>query len=156
LLKLLKNIVSLLLLLIIVFSSSGFTILTHYCSGSKTTTRSILPELAGKRDDCGGMSCNSRLKLLSERETISKASCCKENSSFYKIAVVDNPPTNRINFKPPVGILLYADLHLLSYLELKTRDFVLPICLSKPPPLAGKHLVILLNQLRIPLPASIS
>jgi hypothetical protein len=150
LLKLLKNIVSIILLLVFILSTSGITILTHYCSGSKKTTQHILSEITGNREGCGGMLCSSSLKTISVRETLSKSSCCKENSSFYKIAVVDNPHTNQISVKILVGNLIISDLHLPSRSVFALKDFPFPLFHSIPPPLAGKQLAVFLQQLRIP------
>jgi hypothetical protein len=156
LLKLVKNILTIVLLLVFIISTSGITILSHYCSGSKKTIRSILPELSGSQEGCGGMSCSKSFKIALERESISKASCCKENSVFYKIAVVETPPVNQFSIKIPFNNLIAPDLYLATLASSEITNTHFPQVHCESPPVAGKQLVVFLQQLRIPSPSCIS
>jgi hypothetical protein len=155
LLKLIKNIAAICVLLVFVLSTSGITILTHYCSGSHKTTQHVFYEFADKESGCGGMSCSVSHKGATSSLIVSigKASCCEENSVFYKIAAVDNPTANQVCVKIPVNNLFIPDLQFLSFspIEIKALNFLQGHCIS--PPLSGKQLVVFLNQLRIPLPS---
>jgi hypothetical protein len=157
LLKLLKNIIAVSLLLIFIISSSGITVYTHYCSGSKKTTHLILHELSGNNEGCGGMSCSKNLKksLTWQKESISKSSCCKENNAFYKVAVVNDPPVKQA-CKQPVNNLIVSFPDLLSLKPLKHKSRSFQQTCYFPPPRAGKQLVVFLRQIRIPAPSCLS
>jgi hypothetical protein len=157
-LKQIKNSIATGLLLIIILSGSGITVVTHYCSGSKTTTHQVLRELTGKHNVCGGMSCKVSLKnstQFSER-TIGKSPCCKENSAFYKVATVDCPSVNKyIPIIPAIEHLFSIPLGLLQITpEYNDLAHLLFRCSS--PPLSGMQLVVFLQQMRLPAPACLS
>jgi hypothetical protein len=158
LLKLLKNIVAAGLLLVIIISTSGITVFTHYCSGSNKTTHQILRELTGSKEGCGGMSCSINKKNSSTWQNVSigKSTCCKENIAFYKVASVNDPPVKQDCIKLPFIdlVFLFPDLLSLKPLNNKSLAFHQAWCL--PPPLAGKELVVFLRQIRIPAPSCFS
>lgn len=153
-----QNISAMALLLVFLISSSGFTIATHYCSGSKKSTQSIGAGFAGNQNGCGVMSCSVSGKNLqpSSVEGINKSKCCKENITFYKITALYHD----LNNKPPIVFLvqnsIFQDIYhpSLSSTHNPNRAFLRErYC---PSPRAGKKLILYLQQIRIPSPASVS
>ncbi len=158
LLKLLKNIIAIGLLLVFLLSTSGITILTHYCSGSKKTTQRIFSGFKSSESGCGGMSCSVSPKILSfaSGESISKASCCKENTAFYKVAAVDNLSAKEFKEIISINDLEIPDNLLFSSVLIETENLCFLQSRSVVPPIAGKLLVVFLQQLRIPSPSCFS
>jgi len=155
LLNLLKNIFTIGLILVFIISTSGVTILKHTCSGSKKTTQQILPEITGNKDDCGGMSCNITQKNSSSlfKENICKTPCCKENTAFYKVAPVNDPPVKQLCIKIPVLDLLIS---LSQFHSLFPANYNILLFKQKHriiSHLAGRQLVVFLQQICIPTPS---
>jgi hypothetical protein len=156
--RLLKNVFIIGLLLVFIISTSGITVFSHYCSGSKKTTHQILHELSGSKHGCGGMSCNiTRNNLVSLiRQSIGKTPCCKENSSFYKVATVNDPPLRQHVITLPVVDLLISGPNLLPLLSSDICDLTYRPVRCIPPPLSGRQLVVFLQQMRISAPTCFS
>jgi len=102
------------------------------------------------------MSCIVIQKTSFIRESINKASCCNENTSFYKVAAVKTPPGNQFSIKIAFNNLTPFNLYLVSSEALEIEDLILQQDRSESPPLAGKQLVVFLQRLRIPYLFSIS
>jgi hypothetical protein len=157
-LNLVKNIAAIALLLVFIISSSGFSLATHYCSGSKKTTQSIYTGISGKQTCCGGMSCSDagNHTQSSSSGSISKSKCCKENITFYKIAAVYNNMSIKASF---IFLSQSIIFHETRFQALSAQQDKLLSILNQqyfPPPLAGKQRVFFLHQLRIPAPSSVS
>lgn len=146
------------LLLVFLISSSGFTIATHYCSGSKKTTQNIKTGFDGKDNGCGGMSCGIAKKQARAESSgsISKSTCCKENSIFYKIASVNNDLTSRLPVISPSQNFLFQDLLIQTHFSAQKQQLTILREHFFPPPKAGKQLILFLQQIRIPSPAPVS
>jgi hypothetical protein len=156
--NLVKNISAMALLLVFLISSSGFTIATHYCSGSKKTTQSIKTGFAAKDNGCGGMSCGiAKNHARAESPgSISKSSCCKENSIFYKIAPVNNDLTSRLPVISPLQNILFQGILFQTLFSAQKQQLTILREQFFPPPKAGKQLILFLQQIRIPSPAPVS
>ena len=156
--KVLKNIFVLAFLLVLLFSISGFSMDTRYCSCSKKTTRSIFSEFTVNQTGCGNMVCSISEKNTHPTSTgnIAQSACCKELSELYKIAAV----RQHITFRSSVVYLLqnhvFQDIHIQvllldqNQLQAFLREHYIP------QPLAGKQLVLFLQQIRISAPSSVS
>jgi hypothetical protein len=152
LLKLIKNIIAMSLLLVFILAGEGITVLTHYCSGSKTTTRQIFPEFIHSNDACTGMSCNVSLKNSRHFSvtSIGKTPCCKENTVFFKVATVYNPSVKDFMRILPVIHLLVSLPFRLALFQSESIDLKQLQFRCSPPPLSGRLLVVFLRQLRLP------
>lgn len=146
----LRNILSVLLGLIVLVSTSGFTVFKHHCYTEKTTEISFIVEdfdcdhkeheHTNKLPPCCGMPEHAKTPTCSE------GNCCDTEIQFFKLNITLDLQKVEKKFSPS----LLADFILsedILDLPSEEKDHII-ISNDLPPPLSGKALHIYLQQLK--------
>jgi hypothetical protein len=146
-----RNAVLIVLSMIVLAGASGLSYTAHYCHGKLSGVAFYTGLGLQKPVSCGckadASSC--RQTESSESTDLNKISCCS-NISFF----------NRLSVETPTNQLSSLTLVQPAFIEIGSSDSQLitaetgnlPVCNLKfrPPPIAGRKLVLFLSQQRIP------
>ena len=131
--------------------TSGFTVYSHYCNDTAIINHCLIesqaicnhPDVVA---DCKIQNTHSCCKTDNHIATTSN-NCCTDNKHFYKISDVYNitsPSEDEIckNYYTLISSLVRLNL------ELKISNSEPVVTYSLPPPLSGKQIVLLYQQLK--------
>ncbi len=146
----LYNSAAVLLLIVVIAATSGFSYTIHFCHGSRTGI-AMYPELTNTKAGCGcekdGMSVSSTFSYGIQPVSIHKSGCCKNLHFFQKINTVSREQI-RADILPLFNLLAFCGAELIISNPERIKDN--QSLLHLPPLISGKTLVFFLNQLRIP------
>lgn len=135
--QLLHKVSSILLAIIVLFSTFSFTVDSHYC-GETLVDYSIF----SKAKSCSGNMMNSDSKELE----FAKKSCCKNEVSIVEGKVVHQQELQKIE----VEQLQFVTAFITSYTNLFTHKFKQNYALLLyDPPLVHKDVIVLFENFRI-------
>lgn len=111
----LKVIASLFLAIVVVFSSTGFSINYHVCQGKVKSV--AINSQAKNCSDSGDMmaSCTQELKSNSSQENIKKKPCCEDRTIVHEIA--DERAMDEFVFSNSISALVLAE-HVLEIADI--------------------------------------
>jgi hypothetical protein len=148
--------VSVVIAVMVLFSSIGLTINAHYCYTTGTMKKSILPVALHCDSSDGQASCalpraeedaNTCCSAEPIAETVHTDDCCEDYNTFIKLLSEFDLPSIKISFNLFLQFLItMLDLLLPS----KTDDVAVHMLYQDPPPLVyGKQLLLAFNQLKL-------
>lgn len=145
-----KHIVALLLGLIVLFSTSGFTVFKHYCHTENTTELSFIVE----DFDCDHKEHEHQHGIppcctMPERERAASCSdvrCCDTERHFYKLNITLDIQELTKKAPPVFTADSYLNQNIFDRPAKEDDHFI--ISNDLPPPLSGKALHIYLLQLK--------
>ncbi len=152
--EMLRNTIALMMAVIVLVSTSGFTVFKHSCSTEQTTEFSLLiPEFNCEhyQEEASLPACCCAIPIPEDEESYNSSKCCDTDTFVVKLNITvqltDYDKSEYINVAI-LPVLAAKDLHTEDD---KNRHII--VSNNLPPPLAGKALHIYLHQLNIPYPS---
>lgn len=148
-----KRAILIVLTMIVIAGATGFSYKAHYCHGNLSGIAFFTELGLQKPVSCGCKEDLIRGKVYQSNgssSVITKNGCCSNLSYFSKLHIQSNVP-GPLTSAPvqPISEVIIFDNTLLS--SCKREVFSLSDFVFRPPPLAGRKLVLFLSQQRIPL-----
>ena len=144
------------LVLIVLFSTTGFTIWDHICgcrpSPEVAVSSCCVPE------EATASCCEDEVPQPAEAGEDCGTGCghdhngCKEVPLYFKASIIAVPSVQKVVL-PELVQALVTELPFLPGTDGEALNPRFAVIQDKPPPRAGKELVFYLHQLRIPLSA---
>lgn len=148
-----KNALLIVLSVIVLASVTGLSYKAHYCNGNLSGIAFFTELGLQKPASCGCMEDLSLSKTHSSHAgpvALNKNSCCSNISFFGKLNI--ESPTNNFSTVAPVQPAALAVICFIPHpLTSVKEDISISDLRFRPPPLAGRMLVLFLSQQRIPL-----
>jgi hypothetical protein len=146
-----KDVILIVLSMIVLAGASGLSYKAHYCNGNLSGIAFYTELGLQKAVSCGceNITTNDKQAASSDESGLKKKSCCSNISFFSKLSI-ESPTVyfSSLLLIQPSFIELSSDLSPLFTPEnncISVFDFRF-----RPPPLAGRKLVLFLSQQRIP------
>jgi hypothetical protein len=146
------KIISVFLLAVVFFTTTGFTLHKHICHCNNEIVFSFFPEVFGLKKSC----CCAEIDKINDskinyNQFLSNPDCCKNVFLFYKLPafnVVVDSIIKKINFQ---ALTLVTKDYSLIYTTQNTKPLT---SVYRPPPLilSGQSLIHFIHNLKIPLP----
>jgi len=152
--EMLRNTIALMMAVIVLVSTSGFTVFKHSCSTEETTEFSLLiPEFncEHNQEEESLPACCSTIPLARDKESYNSSKCCDTDKFVVKLNI-----TVELTDYSKSEYTSVATIPILEANDLHTEDDEkrhIIVSNNLPPPLAGKALHIFLHQLNIPYPS---
>jgi hypothetical protein len=151
-----NKILSVLLAVVVLITTSGFTVFEHHCYTEKTTEYSVLvPNFEcdhSEHDHHDNIpSCCEIYSSTQPGEECGKSDCCDTYSFVVKL----NIPLDSQDVNKKISIDMFTGLleRDIENTITDSEDQHIIISNDLPPPLAGRDLHIFLHQLNIPYPS---
>ncbi len=166
-LKEVYKISAIVLAIMLVVTTGGFSIYEHFCGCSEVVETSLLVEnfdCSDHHQDAAEISCHTEKDTPAEKccshpveksaRSCQAGDCCSTSGVFVRLQHIFNLPLEKISLKFVIAFVRLISSEELSYHDNHTFVKENYLYNNLPPPLFGKEMILAYHQAKIPPPSA--